>query len=201
MKIALAVWEGRISPVFDVSRQVLILTIENESVAGSREEVIANEEPVYKASRLAEMNVQTLICGAVSRPLANMLAAYGIRTIPFTAGKVEDVIAAYLAGSLPNPEMSMPGCCRRHGLFQRSVLQEPRTIKRFGSMKRSPDRKEENMPKCDGTGPRGKGPGQGRGPCGGGQGKQGCGGQGGQGAGTGQGRKRASQGPGTNKNK
>ncbi len=194
MRIALAVWKERISPVFDVSRQILILTIKNESVAGKRKKTIANDDPVHRASMLAELKIQTLICGAVSRPLANMLAAYGIRMIPFIAGEVDEVIAAYLAGNLPNPAMSMPGCCGQHRLFRRTSLQSPRTVKRFGIIERSQDREEENMPGCDGTGPKGKGPGKGAGPCGG-QGKQGCG-QGGQGAGTGQGRKQG-QGAGT----
>jgi len=118
MRVALAVWEGRISPVFDVSRELLILSVENGTVARKHRETIAGENPVHRASRLAELNIQTLICGAVSAPLANMLGARGIRTLPFTAGRVEEVIAAYLADALPNTEMSMPGCrgrCRRTG--------------------------------------------------------------------------------------
>ena len=115
-KVAIAVWNGRISPVFDVSRHVSILEVEKGIVVGRREELFDNDDPVRKASKLATLGIETLLCGAISRPLAGMLAAYGIRTIPFVAGEVEAVIAASLAGDLPNLALSMPGCggrCRQ----------------------------------------------------------------------------------------
>ncbi len=195
MRVALAVWKGRISPVFDVSRQILIISVENGSVAGTHHETFANDDPVYRASRLAELRISTLICGAVSRPLADMLAAQGIQTIPFTAGETDEVIAAYLADTLPNPGMSMPGCCGQRRHCRQGVLQKPP-----GSRMLYREQKGGGiMPNADGTGP-GKGSGQGKGRCG--SGKQGCGGQSGQkggqtqgpGCGTGQGRK---QGQGT----
>jgi len=178
MRVALAVWEGRISPVFDVSRQILILSVENGTIAGKHHETFVNDDPGYRASRLAELKISTLICGAVSRLLADMLAAQGIQTISFTAGETDAVIAAYLADALPNPGMSMPGCCGQRRHFRQGELQ------RGGGV----------MPNADGTGP-GKGSGQGKGGCG--SSKQGCGGQGGRkggqtqgpGCGTGQGRK------------
>jgi len=109
MRTALAIWNGRISPVFDVSRQVLVLDIENGDIVARSEETL-DTNPVRKAGRLAGMKVETLICGAVSRSLSAILAAYGIRIIPFIAGDSEEVILAYLAGDLPNPQMAMPGC-------------------------------------------------------------------------------------------
>jgi predicted Fe-Mo cluster-binding NifX family protein len=111
MKVALAVWKGRISPVFDVSRQVLVLDIENNSVTGATHETIRHDDPVRRVSRLMELDVHTLICGAISQSLVNMLDMRGIGTISFIAGGVDEVIDAYLAGALPNPGLSMPGCC------------------------------------------------------------------------------------------
>ena len=111
MKVALTVWNGRISPVFDVSRKILVLDIRNGVVADRREEAIEGIDPAQKAGKLAEWQVRELICGAVSRPLAGLFAAYGIRTIPFIAGDAEEVIEAYLARKLPNRSMAMPGCC------------------------------------------------------------------------------------------
>jgi predicted Fe-Mo cluster-binding NifX family protein len=111
MKVALTVWNGRISPVFDVSRKILVLDIRNGVVTDRREEPIEGIDPAQKAGKLAEWQVRELICGAVSRPLAGLFAAYGIRTIPFIAGDAEEVIEAYLARKLPNRSMAMPGCC------------------------------------------------------------------------------------------
>jgi len=111
MKVALTVWNGRISPVFDVSRKILVLDIHDGVVAGKREEQVEGIDPAQKAGKLAQWQVRELICGAISRPLAGLFAAYGIRTIPFVAGDAEDVIEAYLARKLPNRSMAMPGYC------------------------------------------------------------------------------------------
>ncbi len=112
MNVALSVWNGRISPVFDVSRKILILKVDHGVVAERREETLEEDDPVRKAGKLAEWKIRNLLCGAISRPLAGLFAAYGIRTIPFLAGDAEEVIEAYLAGRLPNPRLAMPGCCR-----------------------------------------------------------------------------------------
>ena len=109
MKVALTVWNDRISPVFDVTRKILILDINHGAVTGRREEPLAGIDPVQKAGKLVEWEVRKLICGAISLPLANLFAAYGIWTIPFIAGDVEEVIEAYLARKLPNRRMAMPG--------------------------------------------------------------------------------------------
>ena len=117
MKVALATWNGRISPVFDVARQVLMLDVENGCVIARHEEMLPGTDPQAQAGRLAALAPQTLICGAISRPMAALLEASKIRVIPFTAGDVERVLGAWLLGTLPNPALSMPGCCRRrcHG--------------------------------------------------------------------------------------
>ncbi len=171
MKVAIAVWKKRISPVFDVSEQILVLDIRNRAVAKMTEEKILCDNPVRRACRLAELNVRTLICGAVSQSLADILDAYGIETISFIAGDVDEVIGAYLADVLPNPSMSMPGCCR-HRRRQSTLPERLQRSEYPGTGEQSREQKEgNNMPRGDRTGPDGRGPGTGRG-------NGGCGGQG-----------------------
>lgn len=109
MRAAVAVWQGRISPVFDVSRRILVLDVEGRVIHGRKEEDLAEQEPFRKAGRLRDLNIDTLICGAISRPMLQLLASFGIRVIPFTAGETEEVIRAWLEGGLPNPRLAMPG--------------------------------------------------------------------------------------------
>ena len=109
--MALSTWNGRISPVFDVARQVLILEIEKDRVVSRHEEILPGTEPSAQVSRLLALAPHTLICGAISIPLANLLAASNIRVIPFIAGDIEQVVGAWLVGVLPNHAFSMPGCC------------------------------------------------------------------------------------------
>jgi len=117
MRLALAVWNGRISPVFDASRRIEVLDVENERVVSRQMHEIATDDPFAKAARLADLGVETLVCGAVSRPLAAVLASQGIRMIPFVAGETEEVLAAFLAGNLPAAGMTMPGCGGRRAGF------------------------------------------------------------------------------------
>jgi len=112
MRVAVAVWKDRISPVFDVSRNILVLDIENGIITCKHEERFASDNSAHKLTKLAELRVQKLICGAISQPLAHMLTSNGIKTLSFIAGDIEEVIAAYLSGNLSNPALSMPGCCR-----------------------------------------------------------------------------------------
>jgi len=71
-------------------------------------------------ARLKALGVETLGCGAISRPHAGAIAAEGIRLVPFVAGTVEEVVAAYAQGLLPGPAFVMPGCGRRRrGRFGR----------------------------------------------------------------------------------
>ena len=109
MKVALAILNNRISPVFDVSQNILILDIAGQQINGKQLEKFDNDNPHRKVSRLFELGVKDLICGAVSAELAGLLENCGIRTIPFIAGEVEEVISAYLDKQLLNSVYKMPG--------------------------------------------------------------------------------------------
>lgn len=119
MKVALTVWENRISPVFDSARMLLIANIENKTVKSRRYEPFDSELSLRRAGKLSDLGIKVLICGAISQPLANMVEAYGIHLIPFVVGGVNQVLDAYLKGILSSPNFRMSGCKakgRRRGL-------------------------------------------------------------------------------------
>lgn len=118
MKAALTIWEGRISPVFDVSREALILCVEDGVVASRRSESIETVVPAAKIERLLALGIETLICGAISAPLHHALGVRGVKVIAFVAGELDDVVAGFLAGQLPTEALSMPGCCRKRKRFR-----------------------------------------------------------------------------------
>jgi predicted Fe-Mo cluster-binding NifX family protein len=113
MKAAFAHWDHRIAPVFDVARQIHVVAAESGRITAEAEEVLADDLPLQKVIRLAELGVGTLVCGAISRPLHAMVAAYGIQVVPFVAGNLSEVIQAWLRGGLDGGEFAMPGCCGR----------------------------------------------------------------------------------------
>lgn len=121
MKAAFAHWDRRIAPVFDTARRIHVAEIEAGRIVAEREETLADDMPVRKALRLAELGVETLVCGAITRPLHAIVASYGIRVIPFVAGDLGEVIQAWLRGGLEGEDFAMPGCRgrgrgRRRGL-------------------------------------------------------------------------------------
>ena len=118
MKAALTVWDGRISPVFDVSREALLLTIEHGAVAARSSENLETPTPRLKLDRLTELGVETLICGAISEPLHHELTTRGVTVIGFVAGEIDEVVTTFLAGRLPTPALAMPGCCGRQNRFR-----------------------------------------------------------------------------------
>jgi predicted Fe-Mo cluster-binding NifX family protein len=114
MKTAFAYWEKRIAPVFDTARQLHVVEAEAGQIVAETEEILADNLPVQKAITLTELGVGTLVCGAISRPLREMVAAYGIKVVSFVAGDLNDVIQAWLMGKLKrNDTFAMPGCCGR----------------------------------------------------------------------------------------
>jgi predicted Fe-Mo cluster-binding NifX family protein len=118
MKVALAVWDGRVSPLFDVSREAEILTIERGAVAARLRENVEAPSAALKVRRLLVLGVETLICGAISEPLHRDLTARGVEVLGFVAGEVDEVLDAFIAGALPSPALSMAGCCGRQRRFR-----------------------------------------------------------------------------------
>ena len=110
MKVAVTVWEQRISPVFDASRHLLIAEIENARIVKRAKVVFDPGMPSHLARTLKELQVPVLICGAVSRVPATMITSGGITLIPFIAGRVDRVLCAYAEGQSLVPAFVMPGC-------------------------------------------------------------------------------------------
>ncbi len=121
MKAAFAYWESRIAPVFDTARQVHIVEVESGRIIHETQEPLADGPPLRKVLRLVGLDVGTLVCGAVSRPMHALITTYGIPVIPFVAGDLREVIQAWLSGGLERDAFAMPGCCGRGGQWFREM--------------------------------------------------------------------------------
>jgi len=123
MKIAIPTWNGHVSPVFDTAQRLLVVDVADGAETKRSEHRLREQLLPQRVARLNQLGVEVLICGAVSRPLAGMIAASGIVLVPFISGECEQVLSAYLKGQLPSPQFLMPGCGgprhRRHGGFGR----------------------------------------------------------------------------------
>jgi predicted Fe-Mo cluster-binding NifX family protein len=115
MRLAIPVRNDRISPVFDTATRLLVLDIAQGVEQGRYPVDVAQASfPTQRARRLAELEVNVLICGAISRPLAELVSTAGIILIPWVSGPLDEVLQAYLTARLSDPRWHMPGCGRRH---------------------------------------------------------------------------------------
>ena len=110
MKIAIPVHGDYVSNVFDFAHSLLLVDIENGKEMNRSEVALENRSLPQRAGQLKSLGVDVLVCGAISRLLANMVTASGVEFLPYVTGHVENVLAAYMTGQIVRPEFSMPGC-------------------------------------------------------------------------------------------
>ncbi len=110
MRLAVPLWSGRVSPVFDVAKKLLIVEVIGGEATFTEEHTIEDRDRVRAISQLG---VTVLLCAAVSQELEERLLAAGVELVMEIRGEVDDVIRAYLDGSLVQPRFSMPGCHSR----------------------------------------------------------------------------------------
>jgi predicted Fe-Mo cluster-binding NifX family protein len=113
MNLSVPVCEGRVSPVFDVARRLLVVEIGNGGEVSRREESIPEIHPMLRARHLDALGVNVLICGAISRSLERILVSAGMTVIPNTCGPAEEIVRSFVSGKFTDRSFLMPGCCRR----------------------------------------------------------------------------------------
>ena len=112
MRIAVAIWNNRISPVFDVAQNLLLISSVNgeETVRSSLS--LAEMTPALKIEALKKNSVEVVLCGAISESFLRLLITSGLKVEPWVSGNIEEVIQAVLRNKLSDPRYHMPGCCR-----------------------------------------------------------------------------------------
>ena len=110
MRIAVPIWDDKVSPVLDTAAKLLILE-ESDREKTSRTEADLKEYDISRRCyRIRMLEVDVLICGAVSRSFADLLKAAGIDIISGLSGDIEDILQAYFSGTLNQSKFLMPGC-------------------------------------------------------------------------------------------
>jgi len=113
MKLAIPHWQGRVSPVLDAAGGVLLVDAADGQEVQRAEIGLTSAGPLQRARELVNSGAETVICGAVSRPLEMALRGAGVQVVAYICGGVEEVLAAFLRGNLDQDAFLMPGCCRR----------------------------------------------------------------------------------------
>lgn len=109
MRIAVSVWEDKISPVMDTATKLLIIVTGNQSEASRFEARLIEQDILQRCAFIRNLEIEVLICGAISRHFSGMLMASGIKIVSGISGHVEDVLKAHLHGNLLQSRFLMPG--------------------------------------------------------------------------------------------
>ena len=180
MRVAIPVFQSKISPRFDSTQEFVLLEIEKSKVL-KREDLSTKGWPLSaKLQQIVDLSVDTLICGGIDLESMQQLNFSGIKVYSWITGEVDDVVTCYLSRGLESG-IILGARGKRKGRWQFCSAQNH--LCNMTHSRSRPDREGVKiMPKGDGAGPRGQGAGGGRG--------AGCArkGQGGKGADKGKGR-------------
>lgn len=110
MKIGVSYWQGRISPVFDVSDRLCLIDIADGKEVKRENRILTSQDPFSRAKEVSGFGVDVLICGAISRTLETSLSIAGVRVAGFLCGDMDTVVSAFLSGQLTVDSFFMPGC-------------------------------------------------------------------------------------------
>ena len=161
MKIAIPVFQTKISPRFDSTQGFILLQIEKNNVI-KRENLTTKDWPSSaKIKQLVDLEVDTMICGGIDLESMQQLTFSGIKIYSWITGEIEDAVTRFLdqgleSGIILGPRGQRKGRWRFCEMRNHScnMSQPGLNSKRKGV---------EIMPKKDGTGPRGQGTGTGKG--------------------------------------
>lgn len=109
MKIAIPLFNQRVSPRFDCAQDFLLASVENGSIVKRQELSASGWSRQERVKRLSELGVDTLICGGIDKLSEQMLLAHRVRTYTWVTGVAEDALNSFLRGELESYTMVGPG--------------------------------------------------------------------------------------------
>jgi predicted Fe-Mo cluster-binding NifX family protein len=111
MRVAMPIRNGRIAPVLDTARHLLLVDVAQGEERDRRETTLPPDPFLTKRpGALRNLKIDVLICGGISRLLARAVSRERLTVISWVAGSVESVLEAYLTGRLLVAPRAMPGC-------------------------------------------------------------------------------------------
>jgi len=100
MKTAIALFGERVSPRFDCAQDFMVINVNHGRITKRQREKIRDWMSIVKVKRLADLDVETLICGGVDEKSVEYLRFMGIRVVANVKGGAEDAVSSFLDGGL-----------------------------------------------------------------------------------------------------
>ena len=123
MNIAIPIHGNRVMPRFGCTREIIVVTVEDGQIVSKKREQIT---PKTIMSLFASERISVMICGGIHPRFQQALQEQNIQLVWGVIGKWQDVLQAYLNGTL----QSNPAFCLRHGRRRESCFRggQPRRV-------------------------------------------------------------------------
>jgi len=110
MKIAIPLFQKRISPRFDCAHDLLLITTDNGKHIIERNEIVfGNSNYIERINLLEKTGVDVIICGGVSNDMLDLFEDKKIEVIPWVTGEAEKALELFMRGKLIPGSILSPG--------------------------------------------------------------------------------------------
>lgn len=92
--------ENRVAYRLDCAQTIVVARKDRKGNVQVDEAVLSERDPIRRVQQIADLGIQTLICGAASGFACRMLQHHGIQVIAGVIGDAQDVLHHYLRGNL-----------------------------------------------------------------------------------------------------
>lgn len=106
LRIALPVWNDRVSPVFDATKRVRVADIIDGSIVNQSEHGLEKGEHV---TTLCSLGVDVLVCAGISPILETSLRNGGVEVVADRCGATDRIVEAYASGDKALRQFRSPG--------------------------------------------------------------------------------------------
>ncbi len=116
MKIAIPVFNSRISPRFDCAQEMLLVDIADGKIVAQWKISIDGLSAIEKNRTMLNLGVDTLICGGIDHHSMQWLKYHDLLVYAWLSGDVQDILTCFLTGGLTTkPILETTGrWCRRY---------------------------------------------------------------------------------------
>jgi len=108
-RVGIPIFESRVSPVLDSCNRLLVVDIDEGREMNRIEVTLEKSDITERIEVFTRWGINKIICAGVSDLMCRYLAARNIVLISGFAGKLDEVLNAYLCNRLNDPCFIMPG--------------------------------------------------------------------------------------------
>jgi predicted Fe-Mo cluster-binding NifX family protein len=115
MRVALPVFQDRLSPVFDSTCLMRVFSLDEQAHRDEEPSVkIDSAHPHVRIEEVLNRAVDVVICAAISRECQSLLISQGVRVLAGVAGPIDEVLSAFCENRL-NEKQYRLACWRGRG--------------------------------------------------------------------------------------